>query len=253
VNLSVLASGKILLNDGEISVSELEQALDDAQRSGTRIRYTRENPQEPASQEAAAVIQMIIDRGLSVEFAGISNVIAMPGIEALFVKVRKKAAESRGVSLVRPDRTHFILPGPPDGSIKAPMVEGVKAVIPSEAPRFVAAMVAQGALAGDPSQKPSLPEVARRVPFMGLLVGLAYTGHAVWMFEASAEWASAGSEEADVLIVDSEAIASLAPSWLEDAARVMRNGNVLVYDRSRQKIGSVRTAGEIPGKIEFVD
>jgi hypothetical protein len=253
VNVSVLASGKILLDEREVSLRELEEAFDEARVNGTVVYYTREKPHEQAPTEAEAVMKMITDRRLRVALTGATNVIAVPGIEAFFAKVRKRAAESRGVSLVRPDRTHFILPSPPEGSIGAQMVEGVKAVIPSDQPRCIAAMTAPGALAGDPSQKPSLPEVAKRVPFMGLLVGLAYTGHAVWMYEGSAEWAAAGCEEADVLIVDSDAIATLPADWAVDAARVMRNANVLAYDRSRHKIGAIRTAGEVPGRIEFVN
>ena len=57
--------------------------------------------------------------------------------------------------------------------------------------------------------------------------------------------------DADVLVVDSGAIAALPQGWDEDAAVVMRNPNILVYDRNRQKIGAIRTAGEVPGRIEF--
>ena len=131
------------------------------------------------------------------------------------------------------------------------MVEAVKPVIPSEQPRNVAAIAAHGALSADPSNKPALREIAKRVPFFGLLIGLAYTGHAVWIFEASPELVTAGCEDADVLIVDSDAIAAFPQGWAVDAALVMRNPNMLVYDRNRQKIGALRTAGEVPGRIEF--
>jgi len=181
----------------------------------------------------------------------VTDLIEWPGIETFFAKVRKQAAGSRGVSLVRPDRLHFILPAPPTGSIGSRMVEGVKAAIPSEQPRNVAAIAAAGALAGDPSSKPALPDIAKRVPFFGLLVGLAYIGHAVWVFEALPEMATAGCEDADVLIVDSDAIATLGPAWAVDASVVMRNANILVYDRKRGRIGAMRTAGEVPGRIEF--
>lgn len=180
-----------------------------------------------------------------------SNVIEWPAIEVFFAKVRKQAAASRGVSLVRPDRTHFILPAPPDGTITAQMVNRVKAAIPSDEPRNIAAIAAPGGLAGDPKQKPTLPDMARRVPFFGLLIGLAYVGHAVWIFEASPEVVTAGCEDADILVVDSDAIAVLPPGWAVDAAIAMRNANILAYDRGRHKIGALRTAGEVPGKIEF--
>jgi hypothetical protein len=266
LKISVLSSGKILLDGREVGLSELEEAFQAANVHGSLVQYTRENPEGEAPPVAEAVIKLIAANRLRValytnpDFSEqvdlqrqpqASGVIEWPGIDTFFAKVRKQAAISRGVSLVRPDRLHFILPVPPPGSIKSQMVEAVKAAIPSEQPRNVAAIAARGALAGDPSTKPTLPDIARRVPFFGLLIGLAYTGHAVWIFEASPETATAGCEDADVLVVDSGAIAALPQGWDEDAAVVMRNPNILVYDRNRQKIGAIRTAGEVPGRIEF--
>ena len=270
LKVSVLASGSILLDGREVSLNDLEEAFQVAKISGSLIQYYRENPEDKAPPEAEAVLQLIIANRLRValytkpdfsqqpdlrQSPQASNVIELPGIEVLFAKVRKQAAGSRGVSLVRPDRVHFILPAPPAGAISQQMVAGVKAVIPSEQPRNIAAIAARGAFTGnaagkDPAKPPALPDIARRVPFFGLLVGLAYTGHAVWIFEASPE-VVAGCEEADVLIVDSDALAALPKGWAEDAAVVMRNANILVYDRNTQKVGAFRVAGEIPGRIEF--
>lgn len=251
LKVTVLASGKILLDGSEVNLSRLEEVLIAAKSRGALVRYDRENATGPAPPEAEAVMNLITSQHPRIALSGVSNVIEMPGLETLFAKVRRYAGSNRGVSLLRPDRTHFILPAPPQGSIGQQMVDGVKAVIPSDQPRNIAAIVAPGVLAGDSSQKPSLPAIAKRVPFMGLLVGIAYAGHAVWMFEASAETAAPGSEDADVLIVDSDAVAAMPQDWAVDAALVMRNPNVLVYDRSRHKIGAMRTAGEVPGRIEF--
>jgi len=273
LKVSVLSSGNILLDGREVSLSDLEEALQAAKLNGSLVQYYRENPEGKAPPEAEAVLKLIIANRMRValytkpDFSEqpdlqrtpqASNVIEWPGIEVFFAKVRKQAAGSRGVSLVRPDRVHFILPAPPPGTISPKMVEGVKAVIPSEQPRNIAAIAARGALAGDasakdPAKPPALPEIAKRVPFFGLLIGLAYTGHAVWIFEASPEVVTAGCEDADILIVDSDSIAALPKSWVEDAALVMRNANILVYDRNSQKIGGLRVAGEIPGRIEFLN
>jgi hypothetical protein len=96
-----------------------------------------------------------------------------------------------------------------------------------------------------------MPDIARHVPFLGLLVGLAYVGHAVWIFDAVPALMPAGCEDADVLVVDSNAVATLPSGWMDDARLVMRNPNILVYDRVRQKVGALITAGEVPGAIEF--
>jgi hypothetical protein len=271
LKVSVLASGSILLDGREIGLSELEEAFQAAKLNGSVVKYYRENPEGESPPEVEAVLKLIIANRMRValyttpDFSRqpeletapqASNVIEWPGIEVFFAKVRKQAAGSRGVSLVRPDRVHFILPAPPPGAISPQMIEGVTAIIPSEQPRNVAAIAVRGALAAgapakDPAKPPALPEIAKRVPFFGLLIGLAYTGHAVWIFEASPEVVTAGCEEADVLIVDSEALSSLPKGWAEDAALAMRNANILVYDRGTQKIGALRIAGEIPGRIEF--
>jgi hypothetical protein len=255
LKIGVLSSGKILLDGHESSLDKLEEALQAAKLNGSLVEYYRENPEAQAPPEAAAVLDLIIANHLRVSLttqpARPSNLIEWPGIDTFFAKVRKQAANSRGVSLVRPDRDHFILPAPPPGSINQQMVDGVKAVIPSDEPRNIAAIAANGALGANGPNKPTLPDIAKRVPFFGLLIGLAYTGHAVWIFEASPEMLTAGCEDADVLIVDSDAIAALPPGWAVDAAVIMRNPNILAYDRNRQKIGALRTAGEVPGRIEF--
>ena len=258
LKITVSASGRILLQDREVDLHDLEAALQTAKAEGALVEYDRENPASPAPPEAEAVLKLIGDHKLRLALAPrteserSSNVVELPGPEHFFAKVRRRSAAHRGVSLVRPDRTLFALPAPPPGAISARMLAGVKAVIPSEEPRNIAAIAPPGTLAAAAGNSPTLPDLGRQVPFFGLLIGLAYTGHAVWIFEASALLFPAGCEDADVLLVDSDAIVALPPDWLEDAGGLMRNANILIYDRTRQKLGAARTAGVIPGRIEFL-
>jgi hypothetical protein len=261
VKVGVTASGKILLEGHEVSLDGLAAALEAAKLDGATVQYTRENPTGEAPSEAMAVMKMITDNRLRIAFTPApestddaprpSNVVEFPGAETFFSKVRRKAEGSHGVSVVRSELTHYIVPAPPQGTISEQMIAGVKAVLNSEQPRNIAAIAAADALAGDPLRPPTLPEVARHVPFFGLLMGLAYLGHTVWIFEAVASLLSDGCEDADLLIVDSNAIATLPSGWSENASGVMRNANILVYDRSRQKVGAMCTAGVVPGRIEF--
>ena len=62
---------------------------------------------------------------------------------------------------------------------------------------------------------------------------------------------SAGCRDADVLIVDGEALPVLPRGWQDSADAAMRNPNILVFDRTRQKLGALRTAGEVGGRLEF--
>jgi hypothetical protein len=255
VNIRVLASGQILLEGREVSLSELDDALYNAKLEGSTVLYDRENPDTAGPPEAEAVMKLITANRLRIAFAPQpdrpSKVIEFPGIETFFAKIRRQAAGHRGVSLVRADQVVYNLPAPPQGSISPQMVEGVNSVVSSEQIRNIAAVAAADALAGDPSKPPTLPDVARQVPFFGLLIGFAYVGHAVWIFEAIPAMMPSGCEDADILIVDSNAIATLPEGWVEDAGAIMRNPNILVYDRSRHKVGAMRTAGEVPGRIEF--
>ena len=267
VKISVLASGGILLDGREVSLNELDEALQEAKLQGATVQYFRENAAGPAPPEAESVIRLVAGNRMRIALstkpdfsdatvikppaAAPPKVIEFPGIETLFAKVRKQAAGSHAVSLLRPDQILFVLPAPPPGSINEQMVAAVRGVVASEQPRNIAAIASRGALAGDPSRPPPVPDVARKVPFFGLLMGLAYVGHTVWLFEGVPQMATAGCEDADVLIVDSAAVGTLPPGWEVDASLVMRNANILIFDRAREKVGALRTAGKIPGRLEF--
>ncbi len=260
LKISVLSSGRVLLDGREVTLGEVEEALRAAKLEGSLVQYHGDDPASPATPESNAVMQMIADNRLRVSLSDdagprpldrTSNIIELPGIESLFAKVRRHAAANRGVSLVTSSHAHVVLPAPPPGSISPQMTAGVKSFMPSDEPRNIAAVEAPGTLDGDGDEQPSLAEISRNVPFMGLLIALAYTGHAVWLFEGSPATLVPGCSEADVLIVDSKAISALGAGWQEDAVAAMRNANILVYDRTREKIGAWRTAGVVPGRIEF--
>jgi len=75
-------------------------------------------------------------------------------------------------------------------------------------------------------------ELARAIPFLGMLLGLAYLGHAVWVFEGHPSALAAGCRDADFLIVDSAMLACLAPDWQHLARSVMRGRALYVHDRT---------------------
>jgi hypothetical protein len=255
LTIHISSSGAIRLDGREVNLSELETALREAKLNGSTVQYSREHPESDAPPVVDAVMKMITANRLRIALAvqpdRPSNVIDFPGIEAFFAKVRRRASGHRGVLLVTPDQVMFGLPAPPQGAINAQMEAGVRSLVPSDQPRSIAAIAASGALAGDPSTPPVLPEIAKKVPFFGLLIGLAYVGHTVWIFEGNSDTMPVGCEDADVLIVDGSALTTLPKGWADDAAVAMRNANILVFDRTRARIGALRTAGEVPGRVEF--
>jgi hypothetical protein len=244
LNISVLSSGRILLEGRDVTLDELEEALEAARLDGKVVHYSRENPAGEAPPEVDAVMKLITAKHLRLAFTlqpDHSKIVEIPAIETFFAGVRRQAISNRGVLLVQLYQKPRLIPAPAAGSIKPQLVDGVKSVVSSEQPRSIAAIAAKGTVTGD----------LQRVPYFGLLLGLSYVGHAVWVFDVAKAAIPAGCEEADILIVDSNAIADLPSGWAEDAAVAMRNANVLVFDRTRQKIGALRTAGEVPGRLEF--
>ena len=69
-------------------------------------------------------------------------------------------------------------------------------------------------------------------PFLGLLLGLAYIGHSVWIFEGHPSALAAGCRNADVLIVDGDMVPHLQEDWTAVASSVMRHREIYVHDRA---------------------
>jgi hypothetical protein len=67
-------------------------------------------------------------------------------------------------------------------------------------------------------------------------MGFTSIGHSVWIFDGTASVFESGCREADVLIVDSARLTVLPADWQGSAAKVMRNPQILVHDRSNYQL-----------------
>ena len=74
--------------------------------------------------------------------------------------------------------------------------------------------------------------LAKAIPFMGMLLGLAYIGHAVWVFEGHISALAHGCRDADVLLVDGGMLPHLHADWQAAASATMRRPEIYVHDRS---------------------
>jgi len=86
----------------------------------------------------------------------------------------------------------------------------------------------------------AVAEAPTTIPFFGILMGLAYIGHSVWIFEGHSSALAAGCKDADVLIVDSSMVPFLRNDWAPTASGVMRQAEIYLHDRatySLRKIG----------------
>ena len=121
-------------------------------------------------------------------------------------------------------------------------------MIPSAVKRNVVAIAYTGFATG--AAVPSLQDASKSVPFLGILMGLSYMGHSVWIFEGHASALAAGCRDADVLIVDSGMRPFLHAGWEEEASKVMRNANILFHDRATFQLRVIRKVGS-SGALEF--
>jgi len=160
------------------------------------------------------------------------DVDAVPDIEEVFAKARRAAAgdqpveqKGRNVIVVTPGRLLMLQPCPAPGSMASNQVASVEGMISPKVKRNIAA-IAYTELSGLRS------DISKTIPFFGILLGFAYIGHAVWIFEGHGSALVAGCRDADVLIVDGAMVPHLRTDWSAAASSVMRSREIYVHDRA---------------------
>ncbi|MBI1815298.1 MAG: hypothetical protein HYR72_09995 [Deltaproteobacteria bacterium] len=165
----------------------------------------------------------------------------MPSVEAganlaaVFAQARATAADNerpaagRNVVIVTPGRLLMMQPCPPPGSMPETQVAGIKKMIAPEPKRTIVAIAYTelSALQRD------LPKA---IPFIGMLMGFAYIGHAVCVFEGDVAALAYGCSEADLVIVDGAMVPFLAPDWATIVAGAMRGREIYIHDRATFKL-----------------
>ena len=169
---------------------------------------------------------------------GCPEVDERPDIETVFDKARKAArgedqsAPGRHVVLVTPGRMLMFQPCPPPGSMPPAQVASIEKMMSPQVKRNIAA------IAFTEFRAPT--DITKNIPFLGILLGFAYIGHAVWVFEGHRSALQAGCRDAEVLIVDGGMIPHLQEDWIAAAEAVMRTREIYVHDRATY---SLRRAG----------
>jgi hypothetical protein len=161
-------------------------------------------------------------------------------INRVFDQARKSAAgepapaqdPSRQVVLITPGRMLMLQPCPPPGSMPPSVVSQIERLVSPKVKRNIA-VIAYTDLAA------ITKGLSQAIPFFGMLVGMAYIGHAVWIFEGHATALAAGCKEADVLIVDSGMVPHLAADWQNVAASGAPKLEIYVHDRTNHSLSKV--------------
>jgi hypothetical protein len=279
LKVSVRADGTVLVEGRQATLEQLDAALAEAKASNGQVWYHREAVRGGAPPTAKEVIQRIVALKLPVSLSskpdfsdwvdakGVSHprnapkpvavympeVEARSGLEDYFANVRKSAAgrgPGDGLVIVRPNRTMTVLPRLAESDELKKMAEGMNHIVPATTQRNIAAIAFTvfDAAAGGAA---ALTEVSKAIPFMGMLVGLSYIGHAVWVFEGHPSALVEGCRNADLLLVDSAMRPLLANGWDAEAAAVMRHANILVHSRANFGLLAIRKIGTDPSRIEF--
>jgi hypothetical protein len=176
---------------------------------------------------------------------------------AVFMAARRLASDpdARYVVLVRPNRSILAIPCPPAGSIPDEQAAKMSHIIPP-APSRAVVVIAPTEFANGPESEGAakgsseLVAANKAIPFFGLLSGLAYTGHSVWIFDGQMSALQPACRDADLLLIDSILAPKLTTKTVEGAALVMRNANILVHDRNTFGLRALRKVGT-SAKLEF--
>lgn len=166
----------------------------------------------------------------------------IPDIEDRFVEVRKAAngevvpptgADGRHVIVVTPGRMMMFKGCPPPGTMSREAVASAEQMMPSTPKRNMVAIAYNEVEA-------ITTDAGKTIPFLGYLMGFAYIGHAVWVFEGHPSALAAGCREADILLVDGGMAPYLQTDWLDIVTGVMRHPEVVIHDRETYSLRVVR-------------
>jgi hypothetical protein len=158
------------------------------------------------------------------------DVDQVPDIAEVFAKARRQSDHQ--VIIVTPGRMLMVQPSPAPGSMAPEKVASVEQMMPSKAKRHVAAIAFTEASG-------LLKDAPKAIPFLGFLLGFAYIGHSVWVFEGHPSALSAGCRDADVLIVDSAMVSHLQQDWIAVASSAMKHPEIYVHDRKTYSLRKV--------------
>ncbi|HTC86780.1 MAG TPA: hypothetical protein VK686_00710 [Bryobacteraceae bacterium] len=267
IKIGLLASGEISLDGQQVDLEQLDARLSQANSSQDQLLYYKQDQGPEESPHSMEIMKLVVKHKLPISFStkdDFSDYVDrlgqthprpkhaavpkdryapfMPDVDlrrdapALFAEARTAAANSpdgRGVALIGPDRAIMVIPVPPRSAAMDARVPKLPD-IPSDRPANIAVIGNTGMLGSAQGKPPDLQEAAKAIPFLGLLIGLGYAGHHVWIFEGHASALASGLDHAEILVVDSGMIPSLQNDWMAVAKNKMdAPRRVLIFSRDR--------------------
>jgi hypothetical protein len=143
-------------------------------------------------------------------------------------EVRADADAERSVALITPGRLIMAIPYPPASTVSAEMLADTRRRVPADPKLFIVAIadtdvVNAGAL--------DVRSVGEKIPFLGFLLGMAFDGHTVVVFEGHPSGLLTGCKGADLLLVDGAMDSLMKAGWEQQVAKVMRTPKIILLGR----------------------
>ncbi len=232
LKVSVLADGTVLLDGNPVTLEGLAGAMDAVPKGDTAVWCYRENAAGEAPAAAIPVMQLIAERRLPLRLYTRPDFLDglapdAVGWAALLAAVRVRAAGGQLV-IVYPDGRQMAIRVGEKETVLPEGVAAVRRLVPSETPQNVAVIADTSWTLG---KQPDLQDAARAIPFFGILMGIATTGHAVWIHNGAAPALAECCRDADLAIVDSARLEALPADWQNVVRPTMRTPKIRVRDR----------------------
>ena len=140
-----------------------------------------------------------------------------PGLEEIFTQAKDLAQKEtiladkshlRHVVIISPGRLLLIKDTYPEDTLPSESRLALEKLLPSENTLKIAviAFTEMDALRTD---------IRKAIPFFDYLLGFAYLGHAVWIFDGHTSVLEMGCRDADFVLVDQRMVEFLDPDWEE--------------------------------------
>ena len=144
------------------------------------------------------------------------------------------------LGIMTPGRLLMIVNAPKPGSVPDQFVAQVKALLPSDEPLNITAVCFT-------ALEPLMKDKAKCIPMLGQLLGFAYVGHNVLVFEGHSSALEHALKGCDVLWIDSAMLPFLEQGWIDVAYRMMTPPRILVCDRKNGQVLPVVKSNDAKG------
>lgn len=165
---------------------------------------------------------------MSVSMPEVDRERDFPTILAAARKLTSETPEHRQIALITPGRLVMMLPCPPAETVSQEMIASIREIVPEEQPQVITTIAFTDVVSRGPLEVAKVNQV---IPFTGYLLGMAFVGHNVVVFEGHPSALAAGCLGADLLIVDGAMADQLQENWVVVAAGAMRKPRILVFGR----------------------